>query len=189
MRAWFHRVRHTLEVALLPLAGRPLRYLEIGVCVGYSLAWVLENVLTHPDSRAVGVDIWKPQGPRRSKLHAVSSCWYEEAVARLEPWKDKVELIKADSKAYLPTLPAESFDIVYIDGDHQYDAVMSDSREALRLVSPGGVIGWDDCHLGANRNAQRIRAVPEAFADFMEEYGQHVRIVFKTPRQRWAVKK
>ncbi len=36
------------------------------------------------------------------------------------------------------------FDFVFIDGGHDYAAVRSDTRNALRLVRPGGVIAWDD---------------------------------------------
>lgn len=35
-------------------------------------------------------------------------------------------------------------DVVFVDGDHRYEQVWSDTRAALRMVRPGGVIAWDD---------------------------------------------
>lgn len=37
-------------------------------------------------------------------------------------------------------------DLVFIDGAHTYDYVRSDSENALRMLSSGGVIVWDDCN-------------------------------------------
>ena len=35
-------------------------------------------------------------------------------------------------------------DFVFIDGDHSYEGVKSDTQNALRMIRPGGVIVWDD---------------------------------------------
>ena len=35
-------------------------------------------------------------------------------------------------------------DLVFVDASHQYNDVLADSRIALELLSPGGVIVWDD---------------------------------------------
>jgi len=37
-------------------------------------------------------------------------------------------------------------DLVFIDGAHHYPYVLSDSRAALSMLSPTGVIVWDDCN-------------------------------------------
>jgi len=61
-RNWFRRRNQaTFEEYVLPMwAGKPITYLEIGVYEGQSLTWMMQNVLTHPDSRAVGIDPWLP---------------------------------------------------------------------------------------------------------------------------------
>ena len=38
----------------------------------------------------------------------------------------------------------ESMDLIFIDGDHRYEGVRSDTQQALRMIKPGGVIIWDD---------------------------------------------
>lgn len=38
----------------------------------------------------------------------------------------------------------KTVDLVYIDASHEYEDVLHDSRAALRIVRPGGLIIWDD---------------------------------------------
>jgi predicted O-methyltransferase YrrM len=37
-----------------------------------------------------------------------------------------------------------SADLVFVDGDHSFDAVLADSRSAFDLIRPGGVVVWHD---------------------------------------------
>ena len=37
-------------------------------------------------------------------------------------------------------------DMVFVDASHAYEAVLSDSRQAFRMIRPGGLIIWDDYH-------------------------------------------
>ena len=59
-RNWFClRDLATFREYIMPQwKDKPIKYLEIGVFEGMSMVWMLHNVLTHPDSRAVGVDPW-----------------------------------------------------------------------------------------------------------------------------------
>lgn len=36
------------------------------------------------------------------------------------------------------------YDLVFVDASHEYEDVLHDSRRALEMVSPGGLIIWDD---------------------------------------------
>lgn len=51
------------------------------------------------------------------------------------------------SEKYLPTLPAEVFDIVYIDGSHLYKDVKNDIENSTRVLKIGGIICGDDLEL------------------------------------------
>ena len=35
-----------------------INYLEIGVFEGRSMTWMMDNILTHPTSSAIGIDSW-----------------------------------------------------------------------------------------------------------------------------------
>lgn len=76
----------------------------------------------------------------------------------------KVRLIKTRSQDVLPGLPAGSFDLAYIDGDHSAPAVLFDSVECWRLLRPSGLLIWDD-YAGAREHppARRPATAIDAF--------------------------
>ena len=128
---WFSK-RVPIWAALLePYMGRPdVRYLEVGLWQGRSLLWVMENVLTNPESRATGIDI---------SLHA--DLLHNLAISGAS---DRVTTIEAASQWALRKLPASSYDIIYIDGSHTADDVLADIVLAWPLLKPGGVMILDD---------------------------------------------
>jgi predicted O-methyltransferase YrrM len=82
-----------------------------------------------------------------------------------------VTIINGSSSAILPTLPATSFDFIYIDGAHDYNSVCSDIKDALRLIKDKGVICGDDLEKKAGDDSLSFPAGWQAM-----EYcdGQHV---------------
>lgn len=67
---------------------------------------------------------------------------YEEAKERLEPYN--VNLMKMTSMEAVEHFEDESLDFVYIDGDHEFDAVMMDVIKWSKKVKKGGVIAGHD---------------------------------------------
>jgi len=51
----------------------------------------------------------------------------------------RVHLIRGDSASFMATLADDSFDFIYIDGDHKYEKVLCDLRQARRLVRKSGI--------------------------------------------------
>lgn len=122
IEAWNHHFK--------PLADKPVNYLEIGVYEGRSMVWMLENVLTHPDSRAVGIDVMTYSRYLRN-LARTGDC-------------AKVKNIKGYSQDLLHTLPKSSFDLIYIDGSHLGRDVLVDAALSFDLLKVGGMIVFDD---------------------------------------------
>ena len=56
----------------------------------------------------------------------------------------KVTQLYGDSKAFDETPFVDSCDLIFVDGSHAYSYVVSDSRKALRMVRPGGIVLWHD---------------------------------------------
>jgi predicted O-methyltransferase YrrM len=56
----------------------------------------------------------------------------------------KIEQIYADSQSFDFTPFHGRMDMVYVDGAHHYEAVRSDTRNALAMVRPGGLVLWDE---------------------------------------------
>jgi predicted O-methyltransferase YrrM len=132
---WFTHAIPTWEEVLGPLSGRPdFRYLEIGVYEGRSLLWMLDNVLTHPSSRATGIDPFlekKSEGIFRANLEQSGHA-------------ERVTVIVGYSQVELRKLPLNSFDVVYIDGSHTADDVLSDATSSFDLLRIGGLMIFDD---------------------------------------------
>jgi predicted O-methyltransferase YrrM len=63
---------------------------------------------------------------------------------RDSPAAGKVTQLLEDSLAFDPSPYAGKFDLVLVDGGHEYVHGTADTRTALELVAPGGVILWDD---------------------------------------------
>jgi len=136
--------KHLIEAANPPIES----YLEIGVCEGHSMRWVLENL---QPSRAIGVDMYvvKKRGERDDVLlHEANAQrnlkeWLTAGVLRLDrrsSWEYLTELnmhncIEPDT---------ERFDLVYVDGDHRCLPCATDCFLAWPLVKMGGIMIMDD---------------------------------------------
>jgi predicted O-methyltransferase YrrM len=57
---------------------------------------------------------------------------------------DKIVQHRVDLKDFDFNPFVATVDFVFIDASHERDDVMADSQHALRLLTPGGVIVWDD---------------------------------------------
>ena len=66
------------------------------------------------------------------------------AAYRMSPAVDKITQLRGDSLQYDFRQFEQSADIVLVDGGHEYENGLVDTRTALRLVRPGGIVVWDD---------------------------------------------
>jgi hypothetical protein len=58
--------------------------------------------------------------------------------------REKVMPMVGRSEDVLPTLGDRQYDFIFIDGDHGYEGVAHDVKQALRLLKPGGAIALHD---------------------------------------------
>jgi len=170
------------RLVLSEWAGRPILYFEVGVYEGMSIVWMLQHVLTHPDSRAVGVDPWL-------MTSAVDGSAMEEVMRRAhhntEPWRERCTLVRAcsteamfrmlRSRTGFCGIRKSSVDLCMIDGNHVEEAAMSDARMVLPLMRPGGWILFDDVE---NVKA-KSHHVKHGLARFLEFHGGDVRFLWK----------
>lgn len=68
----------------------------------------------------------------------------ETAHAKLSIYKDKIEWVKAKSAEASMLFDDESLDFVYIDGNHEYQAVLEDITLYYPKVKKGGMISGHD---------------------------------------------
>lgn len=57
---------------------------------------------------------------------------------------ERITQLWGDSATFDFSPYAGAIDLVYVDGAHTYDYVRSDTARALELLSPTGMIAWDD---------------------------------------------
>jgi predicted O-methyltransferase YrrM len=118
------------------------RILEVGT---YRARTTYAFHLNCPDAEIVSYDIQQLDSRYRKELLQTG----------------KVSLRHASFSASADTLRKEpKFDLIFVDGSHRLEAAVEDSRLALELVAPGGIIVWHDYRLNG-RFEDELR-VPEA---------------------------
>lgn len=160
--------------------GLPITYLELGVYEGMSMCWMCEHVLTHPDSRAVGVDPWlmvtkateeQMDAVRRAAIH--NTGFYPNC-----------ELIRGNSAEVLRKMAARKgfagvscgqVDLCLVDGSHTALGVLDDARLVWHLLRPGGWMLFDD----VVNEIPKEDHVQEGLALFLRERGDGVRLLWK----------
>lgn len=146
---WFaQHHKNNWEKVISPLASSISKYLEIGVCEGSSMLWVLTNL--KPD-KAYGVDPWAPRSTRRrsvEKFKQQANEAYNNAHHNLKWWIDRgiVSLLRTTSFDALvnPSFKDGEFDLIYVDGDHEALPALTDMVLAWRKLAMGGIMVLDD---------------------------------------------
>lgn len=138
---WFTHNIPTWNRVLHDMKGKPnLTYLEIGPYEGRSFLWVMDNVLTHPSSKAIAIDTFDKifdSDPEKTFLENV----------RRSGSSSKVRTIKGFSQEKLREIKLNSIDLIYIDGDHKSKGVLMDAMLSWDLLKEGGILIFDDYKL------------------------------------------
>lgn len=117
---------------------QPQLVVEIGMAYGVSSLSILAALQENAQGRLISVDpyIGWPTG-RRIALHQIALAKADDIHAH---WHEC-------SYTALPKMIQEGLkpDMIYIDGNHNFDYVFTDCFFADKLVRVGGVIGFNDC--------------------------------------------
>lgn len=152
-RRWFKLRNQATFSTFLPARfppSQPWTMLTIGVFEGAAEVWLMQNVLTHPDSRLYCIDPWE----QTTKLdQAFMHECRQNAEYNLLPWAQRVTLTQGYSQDVMSAsiargnhcgVPIGTFDLVIIDGDHNLEPVYQDAVNALEFVKPNGWLLFDD---------------------------------------------
>lgn len=66
-------------------------------------------------------------------------CWFKNTDRERQ-----IRQIFANSSDFDPTPYIGAMNLVFVDGDHSYEAVKNDSEKALQMLAPGGIMLWHD---------------------------------------------
>jgi predicted O-methyltransferase YrrM len=120
------------------------RILEVGT---YRARTTYALHLNCPEAEIVSYDIQVLDSPFRQRLAKAPA----------------VQLRHASFIASAADLRSEKpFDLIFVDGSHRLEDVLADSRLALEIVAPGGIIVWHDYR--PNDYYRNELRVPEALA-------------------------
>ncbi len=144
-----------------------LKYLEIGVYEGRTLIWVMKTLLPHSSTRATAIDIF--DGDLQSR--------FEKNLAASGIDSHRVEIIKGPSQSKLKSLVEESYDLIYVDGDHRGSAVMADAVLGWSLLKHGGYMVFDDYELQYFSLEEENATI--AIDTFVRLYHKELRVVHK----------
>lgn len=156
--------RYAWPDALAHLERSGGRALEVGTFEGQATIWLAQWLYDGPLSpgHVVTVDPMTFEGQGAEDGPKLRKAWRERLYANTQEYvlADRMTVIRGYSHVVMPLLSDESFDVVYIDGDHEADAVAGDARQAGRLVRLGGTIIFDDYGVeskypGVRREAER----------------------------------
>jgi predicted O-methyltransferase YrrM len=140
--------------------GANSRFLEIGSFDGIVLSILAEK---HPNSMYYALDAFR-------KAHGTDSGHLDFFLQNTRDLNNVV-LLKGLSGDLLPVLGENTFDIIFVDGDHAYEAVKSDVEMSYRLLKKGGVMAMhdyfqiEDTKRAIDEFAQRHRITLSGLAD------------------------
>jgi hypothetical protein len=134
-------------LAMISAAVRPATMIEFGTFLGIGTATLVMNsegrmtTIDLPDE-VTGADVTSlgavDMGLVKRSRHRVGSAYQGTALA------SRITEIRCDSRKLDLASYTSGADLILIDGGHSYDCVAADTKNALKVVSRGGVILWDD---------------------------------------------
>jgi hypothetical protein len=132
------------------LAKKAGTVFEFGTCTGKT-AWLLAanapqatitTLTLHPEdlsSYKAGHGDDAEAGREATESSRFSTFYYQGTDA-----EKRIIQIFGDSKELDDQPLAQKFDLVFVDGSHTRSYVESDSKKALAMVKPGGLVLWHD---------------------------------------------
>jgi len=166
-------------------AGKPTKALQIGAYSGDASYWLAENVLTHQDSYLWDVDTWEGSDEPVHKAldwKSVESIytdklWFHIQLMKVRPFKGTSdEFFKQNT---------ETFDFIYIDGDHTAYGVLKDAVNAFESLNPGGILAFDDYQWSAGLGA--LKEPKLAIDAFLTVYSDRIKVIVRG-YQLWVQK-
>lgn len=171
---WFSQNIPVWSQLLTHLKGIPARALEIGSYQGLSAVWLLQNVLTHPDSKITCIDTFEGSVEHTEEQ---KQSLYKIFAHNLSRFGNKVSVGKGRSCDILRTLPCEqAYDIIYIDGDHHAPSVLEDAVLAFPLLKSGGLMIFDDYAWPGDKPLDKPTVAIDAFVSI---YADKLQVVHK----------
>jgi hypothetical protein len=138
---------------LLLLEYNPVQMLEIGVYRGQIISlWALINKYIHRHCEVHGISPFSPLGDSVSS-YLKDLDYMADVLETFDYWKlPSPVLVKALSTDYeaVAHIQSQPWDMIYIDGSHEFEIVLKDYRLCLENLRKGGILVLDDASLNTD---------------------------------------
>lgn len=118
-------------LSCIAISCNPKKIFEIGT---YDGATSLQLAKCCPNSQIFTIDL-PPQPDDHFKVGSRYTC---------TPYESQIVQLYGDSTKFDYSPYSKQMDLIFVDGSHELEVVGIDSMNALKMVSPGGIIIWDD---------------------------------------------
>lgn len=173
---WFGRTFREFSALTLPYAGKPITYVEVGTWMADSCHWMMENVLTHPESSGYGIDPYPDDFKRGSNEPTKEIA--AERMKGFTNWRWIYQKSQDALRSWDSMDLGDKIDLLYLDGSHLAHDVVMDFSFAWPHLKKGSLVIFDDYGLskrktdGILRVDVAVEAIEKAFSPYIERVGK-----------------
>jgi len=158
---WFNYAEmYDLAIENIPENGK---FLEIGCFLGKSTNYLCTNLINagREDVTVYGLDTFRGSSEHKflDKITKDGS-FYETTKQNLQYFigRNQCHLIesRSDNQETIDRFEDKTFDVIMVDGAHEYDAVLEDIRNWWPKVKDGGIMLLDDMYMESVKQAAHI---------------------------------
>ena len=146
---WSSPAADTVMLAKMAMCARPKRVLEVGAYRGFTTKMLARH--TSDGTKIVAFD----RDPRHGEAYRGTE--FETKIER--------RVGEMSKEAFAKDAPG-SYDLIFLDADHTYEAVKRDTKILLPLLAPRGYFIWHDYANWGKFN--RLNGVPEWLHELAE---------------------
>lgn len=124
---------------------RARKVLEVGTYDGFTTLNLAANLSDDPEASVCTLDL-PPEAGAQPIKHLSVACNPSRLGSQFKSEKEakRIRQVLGDSTKIDWNTLGGPFDLIFIDGGHDFECVMRDSENAFRHVAPGGAIFWHD---------------------------------------------
>jgi len=152
----------------IPLPTTPMKIMEIGAFHGGNVCSLTKTYASHPDSTIHCVDPWYDykEYSEYKKIQHTNYKYFILNISKLSAEDlHKINIHRGLSEHVVPTFEDDSFDIIYIDGNHDKRYALHDAIMAIKKIKHNGYIVFDD---------MQCEDVHQAVQFFIHLYRPHI---------------
>jgi SAM-dependent methyltransferase len=162
---WYHLLKKN------KLFEKKLQILEIGSYMGNSTIFFLKYLT---NSKIICVDTFKGGLEHQNNKYDFNYI-YKSFKKNMKIFEKRYKLFKMESQKFFEKKRKKVFDIIYIDGSHEYKDVLMDAKESYKILKRNGFLIFDDYLFNFNK---KIKNPINAINDFMVKNLRNFKIVY-----------